>query len=259
MKKILLMITLTILLTVTAAMTGCGETVTDSGEMTTWEMANADFTRIEISHGFDVDIMRDTAFKVTIHIDRAVFEYLVVDQRGDTLRIGLESGHTYINTTQRAVITLPELHKLDLSGGSNADVGSFSTGKSLTLGLSGGSVVKLDTVTISDARLELSGGSRVTGGLTMQDGKLDLSGASVVELEGSAEDIRLTGSGASDFRLDDFTATTATINLSGGSTVSIHVIEQMNVDLSAGSELNYTGSPLLGSVNLSGGSTVNQE
>lgn len=259
MKKTLLMITLSILLAVPAGLTGCGETVTDSGEITTWEMANTGFTRIDISHGFEVQILRDTAFKVTIHIDRAVFEYLVVDQRGDTLRIGLESGHTYINTTQRAVITLPELEKLELSGGSNAEVGSFSTGKSITLELSGGSIARLDNVTVSDAGLELSGGSRITGGLTLQDGRFDLSGASVVELEGSAADIRVTGSDASDIRLDDFTVKTANVKLGGASTASLHVIERLDIDLSGASDIDYTGSPLLGSVNLSGGSTVNQK
>lgn len=259
MKKIQLLITLSVLLTVTVALTGCGQTVIGSGETTRWEMANTDFSRIEVSHGFKVDIQRATAFKVTIHIDRAVFEYLVVDQRGDTLHIGLESGNIYLGALRLVIITLPELDKLELSGGSEADIGSFSTGKSMEFKLSGGSRATIDNLTVGEGTLNLSGGSRVTGGLTMQDGKFNLSGASVVELEGSAEDIRLAGSGASDFRLDDFTVTAATVKLSGASTASLHIIELLDVDLSGASVLDYTGEPRLGSPNLSGGSTVNQK
>jgi hypothetical protein len=235
-------------------LTACGNTVLGSGDVTTWEMANTDFTRLEISHGFQADVLRSDTFRVTITIDRAIFEYLVVEQHGDTLHIGLENGNTYLNADRSVVIHLPELDRLYLSGGSRADVGSFSTGHSVEFRLSGGSIAALDNITVGGAQVNLSGGS-----LTMNNGSMSLSGASVAGLDGSGQKLDLNGSGASDFRLENFTVTTASISLSGASTAAVHITDRLDVDLSGASVIDYTGSPLLGEINLSGGSTVNQK
>jgi hypothetical protein len=245
-----------LLLAALGLVTGC-KVVTGSGETVTWEMDYADFTKLDISSAFDVKITRADAFLVHITIDKVLNEYLSVDQRGDTLRIGLEPG-TYLSTSQEAVITMPDLRRLELSGGSTASVSGFSTTKSVEYELSGGSRMELTDMRSGDASLDLSGGSRATGGLVMAKGDFTLSGASSLVLQGSATDISIDGSGASTVSLADFPVTNASISLSDGSSAVVSLSGRMDLDLSGASRVEYIGSPRLGSINMSGGSTVNQ-
>jgi hypothetical protein len=235
---------------------GC-KSITGSGETVTWVMDRADFAKLDIGSGFDVNITRADAFLVRITIDKALNEYLSIDQRGDTLRIGLEANNVYTNTEQKAVITLPDLRRLELSGASKASVSGFSTGRSVDYELSGGSRLKLVGMRSGDTGLKLSGESEASGDIKMDKGKLDLSGGSRLELDGSATDIDISGSDESEIALADFPVTNASISLSGASRATVRLTGRMDLDLSDASAVDYIGNPKLGDINMSGGSTVN--
>jgi hypothetical protein len=256
-KHLLRLALLVPLLVVTAGFTACQHaTVVNSGEMTSWEFDFADFTRLDISHGFAVDVQPSEQYGISVKVDRAVFEYLVVEKRGDTLVIGLENGNTYINTTQQATITLPTLKEMTLSGASQATVGLFTGAKSLDLNLSGASRADIATDTLDEATFDLSGASRVTGSLGAAAFKLKLSGASSANLDGSAPQLEIDGSSASTADLKDLTATAVKVDLSGASTAFINVADRIDATLKEGSVVTYLGNPKMGNLDISGASTI---
>jgi len=257
LKRLLSCLALLAVLPALGLFAGC-RVVSGSGETVTYEMDYSDFSKLDISNSFEVRITRDNKFLVSITIDKALNEYLNVDQRGDTLRIGLESGSIYTNTRQEAVITLPELRRLELSGASRARVAGFSTSDSAEYELSGASRLALDDIKSGDASMKLSGASEVTGKLVISNGNFDLSGASTIEIEGSASDITIDGSDASDIMLADFPVDNASIALSGASSAIVRLDGRMDLDLSGASRVEYIGEPKLGSMNLSGGSRIEQ-
>jgi hypothetical protein len=257
MKRLLHLLLLVLLLAASGLLAACqSATVTDSGEMTSWEFDFADFTRLDISHSFVVDIQPADEFRISVQVDRAVFEYLVVEKRGDTLHIGLENGNTYINTTQRATITLPSLKQVTLSGASQATIGVFAGAPSLELDLSGASQAELATDNLQQATFDLSGASRVNGSLGAAVFKLKMSGASSVNLDGNAPDLDVNASAGSTVDLKDLPATTARINLSGASTAFVDVSDRIDATLSGASVVTYLGSPKMGNLDISGGSTI---
>jgi hypothetical protein len=238
---------------------GCSAiVVTGSGETATWDMDYTDFNKIEVSSAFEVEVSRADNYLVRITIDKTLYEYLKIDQRGSTLRIGLKPNYTFQGTTQRAVINLPDLHRLELSGASKAVVTGFLVTHSLDFEISGASQMDLGPTIAGNSDFKLSGASRATGDIQMDDGKFDLSGASTLELSGSGDDVTIRGSGASSLTLPDFELATAEIDLSGVSHAVISVSSRMDVKLSGGSILEYSGEPKLGSLNVSGGSTITQ-
>jgi len=256
-KKVLLYLALLLVLAIPFGAAGCA-VVTGSGEIATWEMDYSDFNKIEIGSAFDVEITRANSFQVRITIDKKLYEYLEIDQRGDTLRIKLKSNYVYQNTTQQATVTLPDLHRLELSGASKADVSGFSVTHSLDFELSGASRMELGHTISGNAEFKLSGGSQTNGSIEMDDGRFELSGASELVLTGTAEDITIDASGASDLTLPQFAVVTADVNLSGASDAIVNVASSMDVHLSGASELEYIGTPKLGELEMSGNSTLNQ-
>ena len=107
--------------------------------------------------------------------------------------------------------------------------------------------------------LGISGASKVEGNLTAKDMVFDLSGASRVVLDGSGNNSEVEASGASQVILSDFSVIDADISLSGASTCKIYVTGKIHIDLSGASKLTYIGNPSLGKIDISGGSTVNDE
>lgn len=257
LKRRLLCLAMAALVASLGLVTGCN-VVIGSGETVTWEMVYSDFSKIDASSSFELTISRSDNFTVRITIDKSLNEYLDVNQRGDTLHIGLEPNTTYTDTRQEAVITLPDLRRLELSGSSHASVSGFATTHSVDYELSGASRAELADMKAGDAGLKLSGASQASGHLVIDSGDFSLSGASQLKLQGSASEIKIDGSGASELSLEDFPVTNAGISLSGASKAVVKVDGRIDLDLSGASNVEYIGSPKLGSINMSGGSTVNQ-
>jgi len=255
LRKISICLILLIIMSTLAVMTGCN-VITGSGKIQTWDMPYSDFTKIEVGWAFDVEVTRSDSYQVRITIDENLYDYLRVNKQGDTLHIGLKQNYVYTNLTQQAVVTLPDLHRLELSGASKAVVSGFSTSHDVDFELSGASRMDLENLEAIDSDFNLSGASEVTGSLNIADGRFDLSGASSLELEGSADDISIEASGASDVKLSNLSAFNAEVELSGASDAAINASGRLDVDLSGASELKYVGSPTLGSISTSGGSSI---
>ena len=215
-----------------------GDGIRGSGVLTRQEFALADFDELEVSNTFKVDVRRSDAFGVSVTVDDNFLEHLVVEQRGGTLRIGLESGiSTRGDVTIEARVTMPELRRISLSGASRAELAAFS----------------------SDERIDIRvlGASSVTGELTAGIAQIDVSGASSADLTGTAREASLNVSGASRLDLAGFTVERATVELSGASRADLTVTGTIEaVNASGASRLVYRGSPAIGRVSTSGASTV---
>ena len=239
--------------------TSCGPPVTGSGRLETRELDFSGFSRLKVSQAFEVQVTRGGSFSVTVTLDDNLYEYLDFTRIGSTLHVRLKQGRMYLHATQQAVITMPELLSLDLSGASRVTAGGFSSSENLNLDLSGASFLDVRNVTAGKTSVDVSGASRVSGRMEMADGSFDLSGASSVELDGSARDVVIDGSGASTIRLADFAVADADVELSGASTATVNASGTLDVDLSGASALSYLGNPSLGRVDVSGGSRMSRE
>ncbi|MGB2896637.1 MAG: head GIN domain-containing protein [Anaerolineales bacterium] len=231
-----------VLLVMVVLLAGCGVgTITGSGNVVTQEESFADFDRLEVSHGFQVEVQQGSSFSVVISADDNLLEYVQVAKQGGILQIGIEPGRTYNfrDATLEADVTMPDLSGLDLSGGSHVTLNDFSLGKALVADLSGGSHLRGD-VEAGDATFELSGGSWAT-------------------LSGSAGNLMVNASGGSHAELGDLAAGDVDVDASGGSHATVNSSGELNAVSSGGSHVRYLGSPTLGTIDADGSSSIKQE
>jgi hypothetical protein len=257
LKRLSLSLVISLLISCLAAFTGC-DVVPGSGVTQTFELNYANFTRLEISAGFDMEITQADSFFVSVTIDKALYEYLNIAQRGDTLHIGLKPNNTYAASQRVGIIRLPDIRRLDLSGGAKADVTGFTMTHDMDFELSGASTLVLNPMQAGDTSFTLSGASTATGNIRINNCRLGVSGASKLTLTGTAKDIKVSAAGASTVTLKDFPVTTAGIELSGASRAAVTVSDVMDVKLSGASDLEYSGNPKMGGIDISGGSKFNQ-
>ncbi len=303
MKKAMSVIIMVILLT-TLLVTGCRTVVEGSGDIETREYDFSDFTRVEIGSAFNFEIVRSDSFSISITADDNMFEHIRVRERGGTITIDVASRISWItifvfgSSTREAVIRMPQLDSLDVSGASQGTVSGFESNQALNIdvsgaskvtfpdlaagdtdvSVSGASLVKLEgsvrnlevdasgarrieltILSAGDAGLSLSGASSISGDLESDSIDFDLSGASSAWLTGSAGNTILEASGASRFHLADLMVSDADVTLTGASTAEINLDGRLDISLSGASLLNYRGTPTVGRIEVSGGSMVKRE
>jgi hypothetical protein len=217
---------------------GCGSIpITGSGNVVTQEEAITGFDKVDISYSFEANISQGDTFRVVIHADDNLVEYLRVVKAGNTLQIGLKPGHPDIRSaTLQAEVTMPDLAGLDMSGSSHVTITGFESAQALVV--------------------DASGASHLQGDVEAGDVTFDLSGSSKVILTGSAQSVTLEASGSSEIDLTDFPVVDANVNLSGGSEATVNPSGRLDVDVSGASHFYYLGSPTLGKMDTSGSSSI---
>lgn len=282
MKKIIFIIISMVIISV-LVLSGCDvlvrpddSSITGSGVLETRDYDFNDFTRVEFNDAFEYEITQSETYSISITADDNLFEDIRVTKNGNKLEIDLKPFFRFNITKLEAAITMPRLTALESGGATHGMVSGFDAGDNLDLeisgasrvnlsdlstghidaSISGASTLKMDVVA-GDVDMSISGVSRIEGGLIAQNMIVDMSGASWIELEGSAKDIAIDASGASRVLTEKFPVDNADISLSGASTCNIEVDGRIDINLSGASKLTYAGNPVLGSMSLSGGSTIN--
>ncbi len=257
-KTLVLIVTLLVATSLLTVFTGCRgitQAIIGSGNLITQEMDFTDFTKLEVSHVFQVKVTRADSFSHSITVDDNLLEYVVVHKSGNTLRIYLEGGYAYIGTTKMVEITMPKVKKLSLSGASQGEISGFRSSDRLEFEVSGVSSLNIDDLKAGDTSFEISGGSNVSGGIEIANGIFNISNASSIDLEGYASDISIEASGASHANLADFSVSNATVTISGASVVTVNASGTIDGNVSGASRLTYLGDPAL-TIEMSGDSAV---
>lgn len=191
------------------------------------------FTALSVVSGMKLEVTQGEKYEVMIRSNQ--LELVRVEHSGELLRFYLPP-FTVTTASINIFITMPELTKLDLSGGSIAHITMKVTPKNF--------------------RASLSGGSRITGTLQAKRLELDLSGGSQTSLTGKADTMVIDASGGSRIQQELFPVKEARLRLSGGCRAEVSVAEVMDIDASGGSQVYYRGNPRLGRTSFSGGAGI---
>ena len=189
--------------------------------------------------------------------DDNLAEFMRASRSGNRLLISLRSGISHRSATAVARVEMPALAGLSLFGACSATVTGFRSSDGIDFNVSGASTLRLVDITAGDADLTVSGASNVSGQLTAGDIEFEVSGASRVELVGSAVDTFIRASGDSRVELPDLPSRDADVRLSGASRATVRLDGRLSAAISGASRLEYFGQPTLGTLDISGASTLN--
>lgn len=242
------------------------------------------FDGLDVSWIYHVELTKASGYKVEVEAPDFVMPYLQVRVRGGNLVLGvsnlpgdvrrkIERGNYRVN----AVVTMPELNSVEMSGASHLlSVGEFGT-PHFTMELSGASSLKGLQMKTNQADIRCSGASKyqMTGsvknakislsgaakGTLESDGRdltvdfsgsskldltgvydnadLELSGASHIHIQGALDTVRLSGSGAAKADLTECPAKDVKVELSGASSARIVALDKLGVRLSGASTCHY--------------------
>jgi len=209
--------------------------VRGSGHSTTETRQTSQFSSIDVSGGFKVNLKQDSSNKVTITADDNLMKYIKTSVEGNKLRIYTKrnlcnSGELVVNIGFKNIEELRASGAVEFNGDSK--------------------------INAKDVRIDLSGACKVNLDLNAASVRTSGSGATEISLKGQAasHDVDLSGSGK--VFAFDFVVGSYNIQTSGATHCQINVLKELNVHTSGASEIEYKGSPSSVNNDKSGASSI---
>ncbi len=206
-----------------------------SGNQVTENRSLGGFSEIELSGDYQLNIKQDSNYVVNITADDNLMQYVKSEVNGDRLKI-----HTSRNICNAGPfivnISLRELNYLKVTGA----IKVTSVGKIIT----------------KDLQLKLSGATKVDLDLNADNVRTTGSGLTEVNLRGQASSHSVEMSGSGTLNALDFVVSKYEIESSGISNCRINVLNELNVNSSGSSDIQYKGNPANVNNNKSGSSTL---
>jgi hypothetical protein len=200
------------------------------------------FTGIQVSGAIDVYVTQSKESAVAVSAASAEMrDNIITEVRGNTLYVSFKGNWSsgWKDPKAKAYISISTLEMLDVSGASDVNL--------------------VGTIKGGDLLVKLAGASDIKGDIQYNNARFVITGASDSKLTGKVGRIKIQASGASDCNCYDLIADIAEINASGASDVQINVQQEISVQASGASSVNYKGSPQLKTAKVEGASSFSKK
>ncbi len=237
-KNLLLLQKITFILIILQFCTSCVYAdpfgIRGSGVKATEKREVGNFSRLDVSAGFEVILTHGSQPEVLIEADDNLMKTIITKVEGNELNIYVK-GSVSPCSPMKAYITFVNLSEIELSGAVKLHSPELLDFDRLLLDLSGASAIEMET------RIDAL--------------KADMSGASLMNLKGSAKNADIECSGASNIQMFEFQVENMNLELSGASSAEVWASQNLKVDASGASKARYKGNPRI-VVDTSGASSV---
>lgn len=215
------------------------------------------FDGVDVSSGFDVNLVQGNSESVTISAQENLFEYITVKVENGILRIKME--RNVIQTKGlKAKIYLKSINSLSVSGGGDISAETTLDVPRLAINLSGGGDIAT-TLKTGELDCHISGGGDADFKGDISNYRLNMSGGGDLQSDVAAQTISCSMSGGGDFKMkNSSTAKMADINISGGGDLAMDIsAEEVKCSVSGGGNATLNGSAKFLDVAVNGGGDVN--
>lgn len=228
--KIFLLVGAGFLLSVCQLVTGSGDNVTETREV-------SNFDRINLEGSGEVVIVQSGEESLVIEADANLLPNVTSEVSGGTLTLALESGNSGIFSSKITYkVGVDDLVGASIEGSGDITAESLET-DSLDVDISGSGEVKIDNLTAEELATVIEG-----------SGNAQLAG----EVEQQTIDI----AGSGKYSASDLKSDSATVTIGGSGKAIVWAMETLNATIDGSGSVDYYGSP---SVNASesGSGSVN--
>ena len=215
------------------------ETIVGSGNFVTQQKDFSEFSAIEVTSAFEVEISQSSFYSISVTADDNVIDYIQVSEAGNILSVGIQDG-LYQSTTLQVEIEMPEIDSLELSGATVGMIKDFSSSEPFFVMLSGASILEMVDMAVGDFEVELYG-------------------ASILTAEGSGNDLFSIVQAASKLDLTNFLVSNSSLYVSDASQATVNLDGTLDAIISGASTVYYIGEPTMGNIDISDSSTINKK
>ena len=193
-----------------------------SGNIVTEKRAAVNFTGINVSGSFDVEVKLGSVEEVVVEADDNVIKFVETSVSGNTLKIRTEGLHSLHNVHLKVYITVPELKSIKASASAEVkvlDVMKGDGGLSFDVSSSAGIEAEVDAPEV-DAEAS-SSGSIILGGKT--------------------KSYKVRVSSSADIKSFELLSESANASANSSGSVELHASISLDADASSSGSIEYRG------------------
>jgi hypothetical protein len=241
MKKLLFFI-LIISITVSIIFSGCtrvGSAMNGSGTIIEKNMKISEFTDVDFSGPFTIEINQSQTFEVVLSTDDNLINRVQYSIEDKTLKFSIQAPGSFFPTNLIVKVDMPVIKNAVLTDQAKASLSGFPL--------------------ITDFILILKNESILNGFLEAENINFYITGGSQVGLKGTANKLQLECLDKSKINLADFILSSANVRVDGESEATLNVNGRFDVLMNGGSTIYYLGNPVFSNTSISGGSTMSRK
>jgi len=208
------------------------------GQTITYDMEG--FRSIQIASVFNAEIVQDDDWEVILKGDEDDLDDVMIKMQNDNLEVDFNRDLSKWDKDREEIyiyLRLPELESLELRGTAKAIVKGFEQNL---------------------MQIDLSGASSAEMDINVDDADIDLDGMSKLRLYGNGDVMDINITGASSLDASEYRVNSATIDASGLSHVKVYALELLEIDAAGGSEIRYSGDPVIQSERTTGSRIIKE-
>lgn len=183
------------------------------------------YDQVNLSDDFQVEIVRDSIYSVTIDAEENLMPYIETETGGGVLHLGIEEHHNIRpHYPIKVKVGMPELTGVRISGSG---------------------IITCDTFNTSQIVAEISGSGTINLGIHATKVIANISGSGDINLAGTSNEADMTISGSENIRALPLQTTNCTADISGSGNIYVSVSSALNVHISGSGNVYYSGNPAI--------------
>ena len=217
-------------------LTSCNFT-TGSGNIVTEKRSVGNFTAINVSNAFDVEVKIGPAEELRIEADDNIMKYVRTEVSGNTLTIKIDHLHNVSNAHLKVYITTPSLNDINASAAASVRVLDVLKGNG-----------KLN--------FDASSAASIDADIEAPEVEAQASSSGTVKLTGRTKNYKAQASSGANIKTAELLSENTDISVSSGADADVYSSVSLNADASSGGSITYHGDGSVKPNTSSGGSVT---
>lgn len=202
-----------------------GEKVKGNGNVVDKQSTTEAYDEIAVGGSFDVTLVSGKEGDISYSIESNLDEYLVVEVKGSTLKVGWKKGYNIRTTkTVKMTITFEDIDEVSLAGS--------------------GDITTKDTIVAEDLELNVAGSGDMNMDVKTTNLEANIAGSGTIVANGSTDNLESNIAGSGDFEGYGLVVVeNAETNISGSGSIETTVNGNLKARVSGSGDVYYKGNP----------------
>lgn len=200
MKKIAIILSLTMILSSCVSIVRGGKTVKCGGDVVEKAMDFSDFTGITVEGAAHIDFIRSDEFNVAVSANQEVFDYLDYRLKGRDLVIATKDHVNISATLYKVLVQTPFIRTINIEGAAEIHFpGGYRSDENLEIEIDGAGKLDFNGIEVPTLDLNINGaGEFALNNIKVENLVVDLKGAGRGTVTGTADNAKLSVAGTAN-------------------------------------------------------------
>lgn len=239
MKNTKLVITLLLLVAVTASHAQSGKKIKGNGQLLTKTISVSEYDAVSSAGIFKVALVEGIEGSITLSAEENLHEYIDIYTEDNKLKIEVKKNYqlsTSIGKSIEVTVPVQQINGLSLAGS--------------------GSISSKQILNADDFKISLAGSGSIQVEINTKSTKTSVAGSGKINLSGNTERLKISVAGSGNTFAENLKADNVELSVAGSGNVTVYSSETIKASIAGSGNIEYHGNPEIKDIKVSGSGRV---